>query len=498
MTGARIRIPPERVRPLNERAERAGADFVLYWLQAYHRAEQNWALAAAIEAANRLDLPLVVYHGLGCTYPHANDRIHRFILEGVVDLPERFARRGIRYHFYLRQQPTDPNDLVYRLAQRAALVVTDDFPAFFLPAQTARVAGKLDVPLRAVDSNGIVPLALIPGEQYGAYTLRPKIRRVLPEHFGPVPEPTLKRDSLAIALDIPESRIARATIATRIAASDIDHSVAPSPVYRGGYREARERLDRFVAGPLRSYATARNQPGAETTSRLSPYLHFGQISPQEVALAVRAGTRTPREGREAYLEELIVRRELGYNFCRFNPNHRSLAALPAWAQATLEAHAADPRPFLYSPEEFEAARTHDYLWNAIQAELLTTGLMFGYYRMYWGKKIIEWSRSPAAAQATMITLHEKYALDGRNANTYSNILWCFGKHDRPWFERPVFGKVRYMSLGGMETKTNVAGYVDRVNRWCVEAGRPELCVQAPVTPARRKRQATRRNSHGAH
>lgn len=496
MSFANTQVPPERTRRLNERAERAGADFVLYWLQVYHRALQNWALTAAIEAANRLELPLVVYHGLGCTYPHANDRIHRFILEGVADLPERFARRGIRYHFYLRQRASDPNDLLYRLARRAALVVTDDFPAFFLPAQTARVAGKLDLPLWAVDSNGIVPLARIPGEQYGAYTLRPKIRRVLPEHFAPVPEPTLRRDSLGITLDVPESRITRAALAARIAASDIDHGVAPSPVYHGGYHEARQRLDRFIAGPLHSYAAARNQPGAETTSRLSPYLHFGQISVQEVALAVRDATRAPQEQRDAFLEELIVRRELAFNFCRFNPHHRSLAALPPWAHATLTAHSGDPRPHTYSPEAFEGARTHDELWNAIQAELLTTGLMFGYYRMFWGKKIIEWSRTPAEAQETMIWLHEKYALDGRNANTYSNILWCFGKHDRPWAERSVFGKVRYMSRAGMEAKTDVAGYVERVNRWCVEAGRPELCVQASVTPARRKRTTDRRSSHG--
>ena len=211
-------------------------------------------------------------------------------------------------------------------------------------------------------------------------------------------------------------------------------------------------------------------------------MHFGQISVQEVALAVRSATRAPQEHRDAFLEELIVRRELAFNFCRFNPHQRTLASLPAWAQATLAAHAEDPRPHVYSPKEFEAARTHDDLWNAIQAELLTTGLMFGYYRMYWGKKIIEWSRTVDEAQQTMIFLHEKYALDGRNANTYSNILWCFGKHDRPWAERPVFGKVRYMSRAGMETKTDVPGYLDRVNRWCEAAGRPDLVVRLPAKP----------------
>jgi len=486
-------VPQERMRRLNDRPERHGSEFVLYWIQMYHRAEQNWALTAAIEAANRLGLPLVAYHGLGCTYPHANDRIHRFILEGVTELKERFGRRGILYHFYHRRRPADPNDLLYRLARRAAVVVTDDFPAFFLPAQTTRVAGKLGVAMWAVDSNGVVPLAAIPGEQYGAYTLRPKIRRVLSEHLRPIPEPSPKRDSLALALDVPESRITRATVEGDISGSDIDHTVRPSLVYRGGYREARRRLEEFVAGPLHSYGTARNQPGGETTSRLSPYLHFGQISSQEVALAVRDATHAPREHRDAYLEELIVRRELGYNFCRFNSNHRSLAALPAWAQATLAAHAGDPRPYLYSPDEFEAARTHDDLWNAVQAELLTTGMMFGYYRMYWGKKIIEWSPTVETAQQTMIFLHEKYALDGRNANTYSNILWCFGKHDRPWGERPVFGKVRYMSRAGMETKTDVPGYRDRVNRWSEAAGRPDLVVRVPEKPAKTTRKPKRRN-----
>jgi deoxyribodipyrimidine photo-lyase len=459
----------------------------------YHRAEQNWALTTAVQAANRLGLPLVAYHGLGCTYPHANDRIHRFILEGVAELKERFARRGILYHFYLRRRASDPNDLLYRLSRRAALVVTDDFPAFFIPAQTARVAGNLDVAMWAVDGDGIVPLAAIPGEQYGAYTLRPKIRRLLTEHLRPVPEPSPGRDSLAIALDVPASPITPVTLEADIASSDIDHGVRPSPVYHGGYREARERLGRFVAGPLHRYGTARNQPGEETTSRLSPYLHFGQISVQEIALAVRDATRAPQEHRDAFLEELIVRRELAFNFCRFNPHHRTLAALPAWARSTLAAHADDPRPHLYPPEAFETARTHDDLWNAIQAELLTTGLMFGYYRMYWGKKIIEWSRTVEEAQQTMLALHEKYALDGRNPNTYSNILWCFGKHDRPWGERPVFGKVRYMSRAGMETKTDVPGYLDRVNRWCVEAGRPDLRVQAPVKPAKTTRKPERRN-----
>jgi deoxyribodipyrimidine photo-lyase len=473
-------VPAARVARLNDQPERSGGDFVLYWIQAYHRAEQNWALTAAIEAANRLDRPLLAYHGLGFTYPHANDRIHRFILEGVAELREGFEKRGIGYHFYLRRRPEDPNDVLYRLARRAALVVTDDFPAFFLPEQTRRVAGRLDVALWAVDGNGIVPLGAIPGEQYGAYTIRARIRRLLPAHLRPVPEPKVRRDPLTLRLNIPETRVAPDSIDALIAACAVDHAVPPSPVYRGGRREARARLDRFVAGPLRAYASARNEPGEDGTSRLSPYLHFGQIAPQEVALAVRGAAGAAAEPREGFLEELIVRRELAFNFCRYNRHHRSLEALPGWARQSLARHARDPRPHVYTAKAFEAATTHDALWNAIQTELLTTGLMFGYNRMYWGKKIIEWSPSPEEAQRTMIALHEKYALDGRDPNTYSNILWCFGKHDRPWPERPVFGKVRYMSLAGMETKTDVAGYLARVNHWCDAAGRPELRVEPPA------------------
>lgn len=477
-------VPHDRITRLNERPERAGADFVLYWIRMYHRAEQNWALTAAIEAANRLHLPLVAYQGLGHTYPHANDRIHRFILEGAVELPARFARRGIQYHFYLRQRPEDPDDLFYRLARRAALVIIDDFPAFILPEQSRRVAGRVDVAMWAVDSNGIVPLAAVPGEQYGAYTLRPRIQRMLPDHLRALPEPSVRKDSLGIRLDIPGTHVTGETIDTLIAGCAIDHSVHPSPIYHGGYQQAQGRLQAFLAGGLRNYGTARNHPGAESTSRLSPYLHFGQIAVQEVALAVRDATGVAPEHREAFLEELIVRRELAYNFCRYNRHHRSLEALPAWAQDTLRAHAKDRRPYLYTPQEFEAARTHDYLWNAIQAELLTTGAMFGYYRMYWGKKIVEWSRTPAEAQQTMIRLHEKHALDGRNPNTYANILWCLGKHDRPWSERPVFGKIRQMSLAGMEAKTDVGAYAQRVNRWCEEAGRPDLTVRRPAGAAR--------------
>jgi deoxyribodipyrimidine photo-lyase len=249
-----------------------------------------------------------------------------------------------------------------------------------------------------------------------------------------------------------------------VAASEIDHSVKPSTAFRGGRPEALERLERFLRRGLRRYGKLRNEPSAHATSRLSPYLHFGHISSLEVALAASSYAQAHGFSAEPFLEELIVRRELAFNFVRHTEDYRRLDALPEWARLTLQRHAGDRRRPVYTPEEFERGRTHDALWNATQKELLLRGTIHGYYRMYWGKKIIEWSPTPEEALATMIYLHDRYALDGRDPNTYANILWCFGLHDRPFAERPVFGKVRYMSLEGMRRKTDVAAYLREIER----------------------------------
>ncbi len=255
------------------------------------------------------------------------------------------------------------------------------------------------------------------------------------------------------------TEVRRQDIAALVASCEIDHSVAPSPSYRGGSAEAAKRLRRFLDDGLRRYAKEKNEPSAHATSGLSPYLHFGHISALEVALAVEEYAREHKLIADEFLEELIVRRELAFNFTRFTDDYESLDALPSWARETLAKHDGDPRPWLYTSAQLERAETHDELWNATQKELLRRGTIHGYYRMYWGKKIMEWSASHAEALGAMIGLHDKYALDGRDPNTYTNILWCFGLHDRPWFERPVFGQVRYMSYDGMKRKTDVAAYV---------------------------------------
>jgi deoxyribodipyrimidine photo-lyase len=227
----------------------------------------------------------------------------------------------------------------------------------------------------------------------------------------------------------------------------------------GGSKEAERRLKQFLRKNLSRYSTFHNQPTARATSSLSPHLHFGHLSSLQVALAVEDYAREHKLMADEFLEELIVRRELTFNFARFSDNVESLENLPRWAFATLKKHARDQRDPVYSPDQFERALTHDPLWNAAQKELLLLGKIHGYYRMYWGKKIIEWSKTPEEALRTMIYLNDRYALDGRDPNGYTNILWCFGLHDRPWIERPIFGQVRYMSYEGMRRKTDVDGYI---------------------------------------
>lgn len=450
-----------RAQQLNQAPIREGGRYVLYWSQMNRRVDANHALVFAIDLANRLDLPVLYYEGLTCTYPWASDRFHTFILEGVPETARRLRERGIGYAFYLRRRPSDPNDILYRLAADAAAVVTDDYPVFVARSHNASVPAKIGVQMWAVDSSCIVPMACQQKREWAAYTIRPKIHRLLGEYLRPAPDISVRRRYRDAA---PEwhTEVTGAGIPAVVAGCAIDHSVAPSPDFRGGRLAAEQRLDVFLRERLHRYTADKNEPSRKATSDLSPYLHFGMISSLEVALAVRE--RAQQEGLMAgeFLEELIVRRELAFNFARFAPRVDSLDVLPDWARATLDAHRRDVRDPLYSPERLEAADTHDELWNATQTELLCRGKIHGYYRMYWGKKIIEWSGDPDTALATMIRLNDRYALDGRDPASYTNILWCFGLHDRPWGERPIFGTVRFMSRGGMDRKTDVTSYIREV------------------------------------
>ncbi len=459
----------ERIAKLNEAPERPDRDYVLYWAQMNRRVDANHGLLYAVELANRHKLPVLFYEGLTCDYEYANNRLHTFILEGVPDTAKRLEKAGIGYVFFLRRTARYRNDVVYQLAKNAAAVVTDDYPVFIAREHNRRVPQKVDVAYYAVDSSCVVPMSCIPDRQYGAYTIRPKIKRLLSRYLQP-PDKLRVNHRFAEAVSQFHTAVTAENIPQLVASCEIDHSVAPSFSFRGGRLQAEKSFRQFLHRNLHRYERYRNQPSEHATSRMSPYLHFGQISALEIALAVEAYSREHKLMPDAYLEELIVRRELAFNYARHVHDPGDLQNLPEWCRENMQKHARDVRDPVYTAKQLEHAETYDELWNATEREMLLTGKIHGYYRMYWGKKIIEWSASYEEAVKIMIDLHGKYALDGRDPNTYTNILWCFGLHDRPWFDRPIFGTMRYMSLEGMKRKTDTNAYIKEI-RYLEATGR---------------------------
>ena len=454
----------DRVKKLNDapvRSAAQGAKYVLYWAQMNRRAQGNHALAHAISLANEHDLPVLFYEGVTCSYPFASDRFHSFLLEGVPDTERELEKRGIGYLFYLRKRRSDANDLLYQLAKDAAAIVTDDYPTFVARQHNASVPAKVGVSYSVVDSSCVVPMACLEKREYAAYTIRPKVNKLLPHYLTPVPDLKVKQVYRHPRHEL-HTHVTETNIAELVQACEIDHSVLPSVTFRGGAEQAHKHLQHFLTKNLSRYANNRNEPTAHATSDLSPYLHFGHISALQVALNAKDYAEQHKLMPAEFLEELIVRRELAFNFAARTPELESLSVLPDWVRKSLDKHKEDERTQEYTRKQLEDAETHDELWNATQKELLLRGKIHGYYRMYWGKKIIEWSKSYDEALQAMIHFHDRYALDGRDPNTYTNILWCFGLHDRPFFERPIFGQIRFMSYDGMKRKTNIAGYVKEI------------------------------------
>ena len=449
----------ERVQLLNEKPENKKAKYVLYWMQMFKRTSHNHALKFAIEQANERGLPLVVYEGLKYYYPWASDRLHTFILEGVAEKRKAFERLGITYIFYLQKDKKSPKQTVKKIAKDAAILVTDDFPCFIIPDHNAAIVEKAKIPVFQVDSNGIIPMSKFEKENYGAYTIRPKINKILDEYFVPFEEAKIKNKKTDIKIDCPDTEVTEKNLAKLVAECDIDHTVKPSPVYHGGTKNGRKRLKYFIEKILPNYDETRNKPEIDGSSRLSSYLHFGFLSSLEIALAVK-DANAPKKSKDAFLEELIVRRELAYNFTDFNKNYDSLKALPDWVQQTMREHVGDERPEIFSLEELENCATYDELWNATQREMNITGEVHNYVRMLWGKLVIQWSKNYEEAFAVLEHLNNKYCLDGRNPNSYAGILWCFGKHDRPWMEREIFGKMRFMTCGSTGKKFDSKKYIE--------------------------------------
>ena len=449
----------ERVQLLNDKSANNDGKYVLYWMQMFKRATYNHALNYAIEQANERKLPLVVYEGLKFYYPWASDRFHTYILEGVEEKRLAFEKLGIKYVFYLQKNDKSPKQTVARLAKNAALIVTDDFPCFIIPDHNRAIVKRAEIPVYAVDSNGVIPMSRFEKEEFAARTIRPKIKKLLPDYFVEFKEQKIAVKAGDLKVDCPDTNVNAGNIADLIKECQIDHSVKPSNVYHGGTANGRKRLKYFVEKILPAYDASRNKPQIDGCSRLSSYLHFGFLSPLEIAFAV-SDADAPQAAKDAYLEELIVRRELSYNFTRFNTKYDSLEALPDWAKATMREHADDKREIIYSLEELENCQTYDELWNASQLEMNVSGEIHNYVRMLWGKNVIAWTRSYEEAFAILDHLNNKYCLDGRNPNSYAGILWCFGKHDRPWMERPIFGKMRYMTTGSTGRKFDAKEYIE--------------------------------------
>jgi deoxyribodipyrimidine photo-lyase len=423
-------------------------------MQAAQRAGTNHALEYAVGVSNDTGRPLLVLFALTDRYPEANERHYAFMLEGLKETRERLRERGVPMIVRIGE----PDDVVAAFGRDAAFVVVDDGYVRIERRWRRSAAAALECPLVEVATNVVVPVeAASPKEEYAAATLRPKIYRRLDEFLRPLkatplrvrsPEPGLE------SFDIDDTEAALSRL-------HLDRTAGRVAGHRGGASEAEKRLRAFVGRKLAAYAEDRNDPSLDGLSGLSPYLHFGQISPLAVALAVKKG---PAYGQAAYLEELIVRRELSFNFVRYNRAYDSFDGLPEWCRGTLLERAKDKRPYAYSRAELERAATHDPYWNAAQREMVLTGKMHGYMRMYWGKKILEWSASPRQAYRTALALNNAYELDGRDPNAFAGVAWTFGKHDRPWGRRPVFGTVRYMNAAGLRRKFDADAYVRKIDR----------------------------------
>ncbi len=468
---------------------RSDGDFVLYWMVAARRLRWNFALDRAVEWALDLGKPLVILEALRTGYPWASDRLHRFILDGMADNARVAAGSGALYYPYVEDRSGSGSGLLENLSHSACLVVTDEYPCFFLPRMTRKAAQVLPVCVEQVDSNGLLPLRAAGKTYASAYSFRRFVHEELPSHIAGRPRPDMLSEvelapppSIAdkITSTWPVADLASPSRRAKLCAElPIDHTVSVTE-QAGGELAAAATLNSFVRERLATYADDRNKPALTTTSALSPYLHFGHISAHEVfwslsdaegwtpeSLAERpTGKRSGWWGMsptaEAFLDQLVTWRELGFNMCATRHDYDQYASLPSWALTTLETHRGDERELIYSVEQFEKALTHDPLWNAAQTQLVREGRIHNYLRMLWGKNILRWSETPETALSTLIHLNNKYALDGRDPNSYSGIFWCFGRYDRPWGpERPVFGKVRYMTSQNTARKYRVQDYVER-------------------------------------
>ena len=476
-------VPETRISACNEAPVRPERDYILYWMIAARRPQFNFGLQRAIELAVLHGKGLVVFEPLRCDYRWASDRIHQFIIDGMQSNARAFAEKTVLYFPYVEPNRGAGKGLLQALAKRAVCIVTDEFPCFFLPHMVEMAGANLDVCLEQVDSIGLYPLHAADREFTVAHSFRRHLQKELPPHLGqmPLPDPMsgVALPNVALTPEVLEQWDS-VDIAEGLASLPIDHDVAPG-AFTGGHEAGRENARRFVNEKLSAYDVDRNHPDEDVASGLSPWLHFGHVSTHELFSLVaehedwtpaklaekpngkRNGWWGVSEPAEAFLDELITWRELGYQWCHRHPeDYDCFDSLPDFARTTLTRHAADKRPYVYTLQQFEDAETDDEVWNAAQRQLVIEGRIHNYLRMLWGKKILHWTESPQQALEFMIHLNNKYALDGRDPNSYSGIMWCLGRFDRAWGpERAVFGKVRYMTSASTRRKCHMEDYLSR-------------------------------------
>jgi deoxyribodipyrimidine photo-lyase len=432
---------------------------VVYWMQRAQRGIDNHAVDLAVEIANLLGLPLVVYFAGISNFPHANLRHYLFLNQGLPDIEADLAARNIS--FVMRRAPHESHERL--LADvRAAFLIGDENPMREPERWRKHLSSRIKIPFWTVDTDVVVPSKLMEKAQYGAYTIRPRLYRLLPEYLhayqNPRAEYAWKRPR-GFHSDSVHEDMTRGW-------KDMDRSVGPVEAWKGGTHAALERLKLFTGELLADYDAQRNHPEIDGTSCMSPYLHFGHLGPNTIALAVDAAVNANpklRPARDSYFNELIVWRELAVNFVRYTPKYDSPECAESWAKATIAKHARDERERLYTVHQLESAQTHDQLWNAGQIQMVRHGWMHNYVRMYWAKKILEWTPDVGTAMKYAIYLNDKYFLDGRDPNGYAGIAWAIlGKFDRAWGERPVFGKIRYMSGASTGKKFNSKRYIEQV------------------------------------
>jgi deoxyribodipyrimidine photo-lyase len=472
----------------NKKEPNEEGEYVLYWMQINRRLQYNFALEYAVAWANKLGKPLLIYEALSVDYQWASDRIHTFMMEGMKENLESANQQGHNFFSYLEPESRAGKGLFYELVDKACVVISDEYPVFITKQHNNRVADKIDVPYITIDSNGLIPLDITEKDPYSAYLFR----KVMQKHFVEAYTNPPKQNPLSdlentskIELPVeflekyPSAENQLNDIEETVSTLDIDHSVSALDII-GTRKAALGMLGNFIAHSLFEYDDKRNHPDEKKTSRLSPWLHFGKISEYEIVKAVLEhqpdgwdmDSITPNGGKnsgffngdpniESFLDEVITWREVGFHYAHHREDYDQFESLPDWVKTTMDEHRDDEREYVYSLEELEQSKTHDEIWNAAQTQLREEGIIHNYLRMLWGKKIIEWTPDYRTALDYLIELNDKYAIDGRDPNSYSGIFWCLGRFDRAWQEREVFGKLRYMTSESTRKKVKLKQYLDK-------------------------------------